>query len=364
MNGAGYGGEGDQPLKMLGANENGNGGGGGGDFHGSSMDVNTTTAAELKHFEEHRREYITILKELRQKHPDISIDELQKRAEVEILKRGPKSRAYYRIQATRKLVGGGTTNVKKRIADKEKLMASKSKSNLESILEVEANLGTQVYFEPAHYTCFESVGSLELYVARTGGDLARTVQVDFKTEDGTAEAHSDYEYMESSVVFYPHETRKHFVVNIIDDDVYEEDEHFYVKLVAARYLDDAPAPQPQPTANLLDAESAATALLASQQPGDTAATKLSIVQPNTATVMILDDDHGGVFIFAEAKMEVIENVGQLRVKVLRTSGARGKVKIPYKTVDGSAQAGRDYEKKNDVLVFYNNETEYVSSSYT
>lgn len=56
---------------------------------------------DIKNFEEHRKEYINILRELRQKNPDIGIDELQKLAEVEILKRGPKSRAYYRIQATR-----------------------------------------------------------------------------------------------------------------------------------------------------------------------------------------------------------------------------------------------------------------------
>ncbi|RNA39426.1 sodium calcium exchanger 1-like isoform X3, partial [Brachionus plicatilis] len=35
----------------------------------------------------------------------------------------------------------------------------------------------------------------------------------------------------------------------------------------------------------------------------------------------------------------------------------GKVKVPFRTVDGSAVAGRDYEKKNDVLTFYNNEVE-------
>jgi solute carrier family 8 (sodium/calcium exchanger) len=190
----------------------------------------------LKSFEDHRKEYINILRELRQKHPDIGIDELQKMAEVEILKRGPKSRAFYRIQATRKLVGG-TANIKKKIAEKEKSMASKSKSNLDSIVEVDPN-AISISFDPAHYTCFESVGSIEVYVARLGGDLNRTVLVDFKTEDGSAEANSDYVYSEGTLVFAPNETRKHFVINIIDDDVYEEDEHFYVRIMNVRYDDD------------------------------------------------------------------------------------------------------------------------------
>lgn len=82
-----------------------------------------------------------------------------------------------------------------------------------------------------------------------------------------------------------------------------------------------------------------------------------MVHPDIATVMILDDDHNGVFIFPETKMEVIENIGVLRIKVLRTAGARGKVRVPYRTRDGTAIGGRDFEKKNDVLIFHNNEIE-------
>lgn len=292
------------------------------------------TNPEIKSFEENRREYINILKEMRQKNPDIGIDELQKLAEVEILKRGPKSRAYYRIQATRKLIGG-TSNVKKKMAEKDKnsVTLQKSKSNLESTLEQENEKLTSVFFDPAHYTCFESVGSLELYVARSGGDLNRTILVDYKTENGSAEANSDFEYAEGTLTFYPQEMRKHFVIKIIDDDVYEEDEHFYVRLSNARYQ------ELNGEKDFVDEES------------------LKVVHPNLATVMILDDDHGGVFMFTEPKMEVIESVGQLRIKVIRTSGARGKVKVPYKTIDNTAVGGKDFEKKNDMLVFYNNEIE-------
>ncbi len=200
---------------------------------------------------------------------------------------------------------------------------------LENILEEQNPNLTSVYFEPSHYTCFESVGSLEVYVARSGGDLSKTILVDYKTEDGTAERDTDYIYTEGTLTFYPNETRKHFLVNIIDDDVYEEDEHFNCRISNARYKEQ----------DLVDE------------------TTLKCIYPDIATVMILDDDHGGVFIFSEPKMEVIENIGQLRVKVVRTSGARGKVKVPYKTIDGTALGGKDFEKKNDVLTFYNNEIE-------
>jgi solute carrier family 8 (sodium/calcium exchanger) len=305
--------------------------------HGSvnhSIDTAFNNNPEIKYFEEHRREYISILKELRQKNPDIGIEELQKIAEVEILKRGPKSRAYYRIQATRKLVGGNT-NVKKKIAEKQSLLNSeKSKNSLKSIVEEENNNIIQVYFEPAHYTCFESVGTMSLFVTRSGGDSTRTIYVDYATENGTAISPSDYTHAEGTLVFYPGETRKEFQVNIIDDDVYEEDEHFYAKLLNIRY----------------NKESSENDKL---MPDST----LKISNPFIATVMILDDDHGGIFMFAEEKLEIVENCGTVQVKVIRTSGARGKVKVPFKTIDSTAFGGKDFEKRVDFLTFENNETE-------
>ncbi|PAV93279.1 hypothetical protein WR25_01405 [Diploscapter pachys] len=71
----------------------------------------------VKAFEEHRQEFIELMREIRKKDPHITPTELQKQAEYEMISRGPKSRAFYRVQATRRLIGGGDI-VKKRI-DKE-----------------------------------------------------------------------------------------------------------------------------------------------------------------------------------------------------------------------------------------------------
>lgn len=66
-------------------------------------------------FEEHRREYMLILLELRRKNPNMDSKTLQELAEYEVLNRGPKSRAFYRIQATRRLTGAGGNVIKKRL---------------------------------------------------------------------------------------------------------------------------------------------------------------------------------------------------------------------------------------------------------
>lgn len=55
---------------------------------------------EVKEFEQHRREYIQILKKLRKKHPDAAMETLEYMAREEIVKQGPKSRAFYRLQVS------------------------------------------------------------------------------------------------------------------------------------------------------------------------------------------------------------------------------------------------------------------------
>ena len=57
-------------------------------------------------------------------------------------------------------------------------------------------LVTQIVFEPAHYTVMENVGSFEVTVKRHGGNMKNIVYVNYSTEDGTANAGSDYEQAE------------------------------------------------------------------------------------------------------------------------------------------------------------------------
>merc|ERR1712112_68247 len=78
--------------------------------------------------------------------------------------------------------------------------------------------------------------------------------------------------------------------------------------------------------------------------------------PHMATIMILDDDHGGIFSFDDAEVEVVESVGTFELELKRISGARGKVAIPYNTEDGTAKEGEHYEAQEGELIFNNEET--------
>lgn len=285
---------------------------------------------EVKEFEEHRREYIQLLRELRHKNPDKTMEELELMAREEILERGPKSRAFYRLQATKKLTGGGNL-IKKKLEKPEP-----EKEDSKEVIR-DDNV-SRIYFNPAHYTVMESVGQFAVTIVRSG-DVSYSVCVDFETEDGTAEAGSDYEPLSGTIVFRPGEIQQQVFITVIDDDIFEEDEHFYVRLSNPRYLNRMP-----------DAVPAANGTI-----GGVVVPPLELGTPSIATVMILDDDHSGVFGFQDAAQEVSESVGEYRLRVARCSGARGRVIVPFRTLEGSAKPGVDYKHVEGVLVFENNE---------
>jgi solute carrier family 8 (sodium/calcium exchanger) len=79
--------------------------------------------------------------------------------------------------------------------------------------------------------------------------------------------------------------------------------------------------------------------------------------PNVATIIILDDDFCGIFNFAEKDVDTSETAGVIRLKVSRWSGARGKVAIKYRTVNGTAVPGRDFMPVDGVITFQDSETE-------
>lgn len=87
---------------------------------------------------------------------------------------------------------------------------------------------------------------------------------------------------------------------------------------------------------------------------------VQLVEPSTAVVMIIDDDHAGMFVFETDEHSVVEADRFIEIKVMRTSGARGRVSVPYSTEDETALSARDYISTSGELVFENNENEYVS----
>lgn len=283
------------------------------------LDVNHFDLDDTR--EEAKQEYVTMLKELRKQHPNADLESLERMAHELLINKGPKSRAFYRIQATRKLMGSG--DILKKISER----AQSDLSEVKAELRRESNspnfnpaIASRIYFDPNQYTVLESCGSFQIRVVRTG-DLDDPCTINYMTEDGSAQAGSDYVATKGSLYFSPGDTEKFVTVDVIDDDVFEQDEHFFVRL------------------------------------SGTTQSSRTLVSPAPATVVILDDDHGGVFRFNMQNHELVESVGTYELKVERSSGARGRVILPYNTEDGTAKAGKEYESSSGEVIFENNENE-------
>jgi len=301
----------------------------------------------LAEFERSRREYINAMKRIRLENPNISLIDLETKAREEVMSKGPKSRAYYRAQATRKLAG--KEDAKKAMAkalaadaEAEKAAAEAEAAAVET--EKKDDGVTRIMFDPPHYTVMESVGTFEVTVVREGQDMNTTLQVDYKTEDGTASSDGDYIEAVGTLTFGPGETQKMITLEVLDDDVFEDDEHFYIRISNLRRKDGMPIASMEVT----DDEGKK-----SMQPA------VQLGTPHMATIMILDDDHGGIFGFDDSEAEIVESVGVYELKVQRISGARGKVAIPFSTEDGSAKAGAHYDSIEGELIFENEETEKI-----
>ena len=238
----------------------------------------------------------------------------------------------YRMQATRKLAGKTKVDLKARL---EEEAAAEAEGKEEEVVEEKKDDGVmRIQFDPPHYTVMESVGTFMVTITREGGDLNLPVLVDYKTEDGTACSPDDYTGVSGTLTFGPGVTSQQVELEVMDDDIFEEDEHFYIRISNPRRKDGIEIPNMN-----VDGESVPS---------------LQLGTPHMATIMILDDDHGGLFQFEEHEAEINESIGTFELTVVRASGARGKVALPYTTEEGTAKAGKDFEHVEGELI-YNNE---------
>ncbi|XP_054166313.1 sodium/calcium exchanger 1-like [Oppia nitens] len=276
---------------------------------------------DLQNIEDHREEIVSVLRDIKQKNPNASTEELEELARKELDKLQPKSKAYYRIQAARRLMGNVTELVKDHIL-------KSINEDFDGPDDNKDDNSIKIFFNPKEYTVLENIGTFQLTISRSGG-LESTILIDYTTEDGTAKSGSDYEAISGTLSFGPGEQHKQISVKIINDDIYEEDENFYVRLSAGRYLTPVSESDIRPNILISDSE---------------------------AKVTILDDDHSGVFSFTNNIIQVPESVGDYRLKVSRFVGARGHIALPFKTIAGTAKPNIDFRMMDTKIEFANNET--------
>eukprot|EP00800_Vazella_pourtalesii_P008016 TRINITY_DN212_c0_g1_i4.p1 TRINITY_DN212_c0_g1~~TRINITY_DN212_c0_g1_i4.p1 ORF type:complete len:597 (-),score=160.93 TRINITY_DN212_c0_g1_i4:289-2079(-) len=89
------------------------------------------------------------------------------------------------------------------------------------------------------WPCQESDGIVVARIQRSEGARGR-VQMRVVTIRGTAKPASDYVHIDETVVFEDEETYKDIEVRIIDDDEYEKQEEFYIRICELKDLNENP----------------------------------------------------------------------------------------------------------------------------
>ncbi len=134
------------------------------------------------------------------------------------------------------------------------------------------------------------------------------VTVGYATADGSAEAGLDYTSDSGTLTFSAAETRKTFTVDVLEDTEVEQNETFTVEL------------------------------------SDVLGARIAL---GIGVGTILDND--GTSILTVADMEVGEEVGTARVRVVLSPARGEEVTVAYATSDGTARQGEDYTAVTNTL---------------
>jgi solute carrier family 8 (sodium/calcium exchanger) len=235
----------------------------------------------------------------------------------------PKSRAEYRVAATRAMAGGKKIETHNDEALSEVHAVEGTGDDAEELLKKKQ---ATIEFTHEKHAVLESCPEVHLDVERKG-DPSKAVTVDYKTKDGTAHAGTDYIAAEGKLEFKAGETKTHIAITIIDDAAYELDENFFVELSNPVCLDASDA--------------------------DAKITPVVLGHIKETTVTIIDDDEPGTLFLAKETDTVTEQITEQELIVLveRKNGSKGVVGCRYYTENDSAISPIDYEASEGELMF-------------
>ncbi|CAF0734744.1 unnamed protein product [Adineta steineri] len=245
-----------------------------------------------------------------------------------------RSRMQYRIQGARMLTGGKSLFLN--LPDKLQEIYSEVHNRDSLVVDQRASLVSRtgdeddtidpddhralIEFSTTTYAILEREQKVNLKVKRRG-PIDVDVRFRLDTIDGTATAGEDYVKLSEEFKMERGQQEKRITIHVIDDNQWEPDETFFVKL--------------------------------SLPEGEEVRAKLG--SKTIALVTIINDDEPGVIEFEEPITLVKESVGKAEIKLVRVNGADGRVSVHYRTKDIDAVATRDYEPSQSEIIFEHGE---------
>ncbi|CAF4934227.1 unnamed protein product [Rotaria sp. Silwood1] len=234
----------------------------------------------------------------------------------------------YRIEGTRMLTGGKSlfSNLPDKLQETYNAMDKRNSMEDDQSASILEEIDDQptIQFSAVAYAVLEFEQKVEVKIERIG-PIDVDVRFRLDTIDGTAIAGEAYIKLSEEFTIESGQQEKKVTIYIIDDQQWEPDETFLVKL--------------------------------SLPNGEGAHTKLG--SKTVAIVTIINDDEPGFIKFEETINLCKQSVGKTEIKVVRVNGADGRITVNYRTEDIDARAIRDYEPIDSELIFEHNEISKV-----
>jgi subtilisin family serine protease len=176
----------------------------------------------------------------------------------------------------------------------------------------------QLGFSEDGYSVDEATERLVVSVRRQG-NTAGEVSVVYRSDNADARAGRDYAPVSGRLHFADGETLRSFEIPILNDNLDEPNETFYLSLEAI----EGPA---------------------------------VLGETNQVAVTILDDDGAGSIAFDTLSQAVNESRGEALLTLIRSGGSQGSVSVGINLVGDTAVAGEDFLARSGEITFLDGET--------
>jgi len=187
------------------------------------------------------------------------------------------------------------------------------------------NCTAEVGFLSTRYAVRENEGVVKVAVKRSGFRDCR-LSVEYETQDGDATGQGDdrdYVHNEGTLIFSKGEELKTIDIVILEDELVEADEKFYVVLKNPLCMDQK--------------------------------SKVKLGKINVCDITIIDVSDPGQVGFVETSYKVPEDCGDAVIPLERINGSMGWFKVDYITQHETATPGQHYEETSGTVEFKANE---------
>ena len=263
---------------------------------------------------------IEFMKEVK-KIDGVTDDEAAQIAASKIANSKPKSLMYHKIEASRKMAGCKKVDPMSNLSDKLKDVYGSIVDGKEIPVNREKAKKSTIEFITSSTAVMENIGKFNVIVRRFG-NTANEAKIRIDTIEGSACEGKDFKGIHDIYTFKQNQADIEFEIELIDDDDWEPDEEFFLRVSLPKDIDND---------------------------------NIKIGRKNIMTVVILNDDEPGTFSFDKQAFFVKESCGTENFTVYRENGADGDIEVRWRTLNRTAVRGKDFNGDHGILYFRSGE---------